>query len=242
MRNIKLIIAAIILCVACKKVEIKDALSDMKVSQTEITADGQSTITVSVTLSEKSSTDRRNVIFSTSAGVFTSSGSSKYTAAAEYIEGVLIAKATLKAPMKPGTIKIEVKPEFDSSIKEFTLSESVTANASVPTSILLDPSALGIASNFMSEVTLKGTLKNSKGKFVSEGYKVVFEDFLQSGGPANGQFRKLKNTTSDSSYVSAIYGASQYPIGTVLKLKTTVLDESGNKTAIADSVLLTINL
>lgn len=241
MKNYILLFTIAFVLICCTKdAEVNDVLQNLKLNQSEVFADGQSTISISVELSNKSSTDRRNVIFSASGGVFTGSGSNKHTVKAEYENGILTAKTTLRVSTQPGTIKISVQPEFDSPIKEFILTDSAIAKVSQPFSIKLEPSSLGIASNSLTEVQLTGNLKNSSGKFVSKGSMVLFEDFV-TGGPANGNFRSIQNMTTDSSKVSATYGAGTYPIGTLIKIRATVLDGSGLATNIKDSILLTIN-
>lgn len=227
--------------ISCKKdIIISDALTNFKISQREVLADGQSTVALSVQLSNKSSSDRRNVVFTTSAGTFAVSGSNKYTSKAEYENGNLIAKATLKSSTQPGVIKITVQPEFDSPIKEFVLSDSLVAKQSIPASIKLEPASFGIGSNFINEVFLTATLKSSTGKFVSKGYNVLFEDFILNSS-ANGRFRALSGATADSSKVTVFYSASNYPITTQIKLKGTLLDANGLRTSIADSVFININ-
>jgi hypothetical protein len=242
MRTVSIFLTTIILVIAsCKKdVKISDALNNFKLSEREILADGHSTVSVSVELSDKSSTDRRNVVFSTSSGVFTSSGNNKYTAKAEYENGILVAKSTLKSPTQPGVIKITVQPEFDSPVKEFFLTDSIVAKQSIPASIKLEPSSFGIAANFVNEIFLTATLKNSNGKFVSKRYNVLFEDFVLNS-LAIGRFRALSGATTDSSKVTGFYSSSNYPLTTQIKLKGTILDANGLRTSISDSIIISIN-
>ena len=177
MRYLTFFLLAVITLTNCKReVPVDKVLKNLTFSKPEISADGQSTVSVSVEVSNKSSDDRRTVIFSVSSGVFTASGNNKYTAKAEYESGILIAKATLRVSTKPGYLVVSVKPEFDSPIKEFVVTDSIPAIKSVPFSIKLGASAFGIASNHLNEVFITGKLLNASGKFVSEGYNVLFED------------------------------------------------------------------
>lgn len=235
-------ILIILLCVlqnCSKDVSTDQVLKNLQLSTHEVAADGQSTVSARVELPDKTSSDRRTVIFSTSSGVFTSSGTNKLTARADFTDGVLKASATLIAPTQPGTIVISVKPEFDSQQSEFMLSDSVIASSSVPVSLDLEPSAFGIAANHLNEVFITGKLKNASGKFVSNGYRVLFEDLI-AFTPANGQFRNLQAITADSSMVSTYYSAFAHPIGTQIKIRGTLLHPNGQKT-LADSIFLTIN-
>lgn len=232
-----LIIPLFILLISCgDDAEIDDVFQNLQVSPSEALADSKSTVNVSVEINEKSSSDRRKIIFKTSSGSFASSGSSSATVEAKYENGILMAKAVLKAGTKAGEVKISVEPEFDSSVKEFVDSRSINLLPSIPSSLKLEPSSYGLASNFLSEVKIIGYLKNSKGNFVSEGYTVSFSDFLQDGTPAEGMFRDVHLKTVDSSKVSCIYSAKQYPIGTKIKIVATVSDLN-----ISNNLILTIN-
>lgn len=245
MKHIGIIIIFLPLLLAgCGKeqTDISDVFGPLNIPENTVSADGQSTVKVSVKLSDKTSTDRKSVIFSTSAGVFTVSGTKEQNVIAEFENGEIIARATLRAPFSPGEITVSVKPAFDSPVKEFTVSGVITAVASDPESIKLEPSASGIGSNFINEIWLNGFVKNKDNKNVSSGVKVLFEDELLSGAPAGGSFRDVTTTTGDSSKVSAWFGAPLLPIGTRIKLRATVLDTNGSKTNIADSVFITINL
>ncbi|AYB32019.1 hypothetical protein [Chryseolinea soli] len=224
-----------------ENVEVGDVLYNLKLEEKETPADGQSTIKITVNLNDRSSADRRSVIFATTAGTFTSSSTSKYTAKAEFLDGLLTATATLRAPVSPGKIGISVQPEFDSPIKDFIVSDTIEAVKSSPATIHLEASALGLSGNFLTEVRLEGLLKNDKGKNVSKGAKVAFEDFLQDGTKANGRYRQLQLASSDTSYVTSYYGAPFYPIGTNIKIRVTVLNDVGAKTNVKDSLLLTVN-
>jgi hypothetical protein len=234
----------LIVLAACGKerATVAEVFYPIVLGDSTIAADGQSTVSVSVRLSDEAAADRKTVVFSTTGGSFTVSGNSKQTVKAEFENGQVIARAVLRAPFRPGVIDISVQPEFDSPVQEYVVKASVTALRSLPASIKLEPSALGIASNFTGEVRLVGSVKNSAGKNVSSDVEVVFDNELQNGAPANGRFREARMVTGDSSKVSAWYGASLLPIGTTIKIRATVLDADKNRTAISDSTFITINL
>lgn len=227
---------------SCEKdIEDTQIFTDLILDPDEILADGESAIQISVAINEKASSDRRNFIFSTTAGVFAGSGKNKDTSKAEYVDGVLTAKAVLKAPFSAGQYSVTVKPEFDSPIREFQLSKMFTAKISTPATIKLEPSRFGITSNFGNEVFLDGFLKSKNGKNVSSGVSVIFQDKLPNGDPALGRFRDQKLVTTDSSKVSTYYSVPSYPIGTTIKITATVLDENGVKTNVEDIISITIN-
>jgi hypothetical protein len=240
-KQIQLMFFMIALCACDEDVEVADVLFNLKISDTQIVADGQSTVRISVNIPDRSTPDRRNVIFTTTAGVFTSSSAGKYTAKTEFLDGVLTATATLRAPTSPGKIAVSVQPEFDSPIKEFIVADTIEAVRSNPSTILLETSSFGISPNFLTEVKLTGLLKNSKGNNVSKNVKVLFEDILLDGRAANGRHRELQSLSNDTSYVSSYYSVPAYPIGTTVKIRATVLDDIGIKTLIKDSLIVTVN-
>lgn len=241
MKNSILLFILCFLVAGCNKdPKLQDIFGALTIEPNEVLADGRSLITVSVEVKE-SSADRRNVVFSTSAGTFTTSGTTKQTVKAEYENGVLKATAMLRAPLKAATMEISAQLEFDSPVGDFTTKGTATALFSEPATIYIIPSVSGLASNHLNEVLLTGILKNEKGNFVSSGVGVRFDDELLSGLPAGGVFRNLQTTTADSSKVSASYSAPMYPIGTRIKIRSTVLDANGQLTNIKDSIFLTIN-
>ena len=224
-----------------KEAAVKDVLNNLTLTRRKMEADGQSISVVSVTVSEETDSDRRSVIFNTDKGVFTTSGKSKETVKTEFVNGVLIARASLRAPLEPSTIKVSVQPEYDSPIREYVLTDSITLAPSIPTAFTLETLRFGIGTNFSSEVRLIGNLRNASNRFVSRNNTVLFEDLLLNGAPAGGRFGRRQVLSNDTSRVSTFYAASILPVGTTIKIRGTVLDANGRKTPVADSVLLTVN-
>src|SRR5690606_27620802 len=217
---------------------ISNVYSSIIVDKSELFADGKSTATITVELNSKTSQDRRNVIFTTNVGSFSNDFKKKTTIKASFVDGKLIAKATIIAPTILKKIIIKIEPEFDSNLKEYFSTVEIDVKESEPAKIVLTPSNLGIEANFNSEVIVIGTLFNIESKSVSDGNRVIFEDILENGESANGLFRALSDTTVDSSRVSCIYGASNHPIGTKIKIRGTILDRESKFTSISDSILL----
>lgn len=243
MKKLALLLLGVSALVGCQdEVPVAEVLSQLTLTPRSLPADGQSTAQISVTLPKATSADRRSVIFSTSRGVFAASGTDKYTAKAEFVNGELVARATLRAPLQPGGIGVTAQLEYDSPIRDYALTDSLHASPSVAASLVLEPSRSGIAANFVNEVRVVGSLRNADNRYVSRNTRVLFEDRLLSGAPANGRFRNRQLLSNDTSRVSTFYGAAAYPIGTTIRIRGTVLDAKGAKTAVADSVLLTINL
>lgn len=242
MKKLIIILSAGIMCVACKK-EAEEAdtfLTGFELDKTVALADGKTVVTATLEI-KGSSSDRRNVIFKASSGTFKDSGKDTYTAKPEYESGKLIARASFKVPFSPGTVTIVAKPEYDSPLAEYEIQKTLVLQTSEPDALLIQTSSYGIAANYLNEVNISGTLKNKNKDGVSEGYKVVFEDFLLNDAPANGKFRLQRTATGDSSNVRTLYAAPAYSIGTGIKIKCTLLDAAGAKTGTFDVVTLTVN-
>ncbi|RSK38993.1 hypothetical protein [Hymenobacter perfusus] len=242
MKQLVFLFLAAGLLTGCEKdVPVGDVLQAFTVSPRTLEADGQSTAEVSVKLPPETSADRRNVVFTAGKGLFSPAGTAKYTAKAEFINGELIAKATLRMPLQPGSVEVTAQLEYDSPVQEYALKDVIEATPSVPASLVIEPNRFGLGTNFTGEVRLVGTLRNTQRRNVSTGNRVLFEDFLPSGTRANGRFRNNQLQSNDTSRVSTVYAASAYPLGTTIKVRGTVLDANGLKTRVADSVLLTVN-
>ncbi len=222
----KALVAIAFLAFACnEEVSVEDIFSDFKLSAETIPADGQSTIDVSVNVNENSSADRRTVLFKTTGGAFTTSEKSEQSVKAIYVEGVLMAKARLRAPISDGAFKITVEPEFNSPIKTYSLEKNVTTTPSVATKILVETSATGIAPNAGTEVRVTGTLLNASGRWVTKNTTVEFQDMIGSGS-AGGIFRNAALTSSDTSTVVAWYAASNHAPGTQITITVRLKDSN----------------
>ena len=224
-----------------KEVEVSDALLNFTSSKSTILADGKSTLELSVVIPKNTSADRRSLIFKTSKGKFEASKSKEHTVEANFVNGELTAKTKLRSSTEHSPFIVSVEPSFDSPIKEFILFDTIKTEFSNATSIELETSSFGISSNFLSEVTLIGKLKNSEGNFVSKGIEVLVYDKLEDDSEAHGQFRQSSLVTKDSSTIKTIYSSNNFPIGTKIKIIAIVLDSLGKVTPITDSLLLTIN-
>jgi hypothetical protein len=222
-------------------VKTKEVLTDMTVSPETISGSGQSSAIITVLLSDDASADRRNVKFRSSAGTFDSTGKSEAVVKAEYVEGKLTATAKLAGPNFPTKITITAEPEFNSPVKEYSITREIDVTPSLANTISLNPSRMGLASNFRNEVLLKATILNQEGKWVSSGTPVIFRDELPDGTPAQGRFRDVVRLSNDSSYTSSVYSAGPLPVGTNVSIIAAVVDTNGNETMISDTILLTIN-
>ncbi|TDO94939.1 hypothetical protein [Flavobacterium sp. 245] len=241
MKKVVLYFSVLLLFSCTPSADIDQVFTDFSISAEEIPADGQSMVNITVKLNDKTDVDRRNVIFKTSGGIFISSSKDTEVIKAEYEQGRLVAKTTLKVSTKPGNITLSVAPEYDSKVADFVLEKTIAAVPSKVSSLNVEPSSFGIGSNYLTEVQITGNLRNSAGKFVSNGHKVVFNDFLADGSSAGGAFREVQAETGAESKVSCYYAATQYPIGTAITIRCTVVDENNLPTALASVVKLTIN-
>jgi hypothetical protein len=224
------------------KIELSEVFTEIDFSKEVVEADGQSTVTATVKLKEDASPDRRNVVFKITGGTFLATSNEKATIRAEYEGGELLAKVKFRPSTVPGTITVSAEPEFDNQSQDFVISKTISSTKSVPESLKLETSGFAISSNFSTEVLLTASLRNKDNRYVSKGYKILFDDELSVGTKAMGRYRFLQSETLDSSKVTVKYAAAGFPIGTNIKIRCTLLDAEGKRTAVRDSLFLTINL
>ncbi len=240
----KIILAFIVLGIySCKRENIiaSTVINSLYISNHTPYADGTTIVKISVAIDSIADPTKSSVIFSTNAGTFLSTNDTIITQAATFQSGHLIANVSLRVPMTVGKIIIKAYPAVSSPYFTFLLKDSIMLVRAVPDQIVLTPSALSIASNFGSEVSLTGALSFQM-KNVSTGDKVLFEDYYPGGAKLGGSFRAVKDTSDITSTVSAAYSiGATLPAGTSFFLKCTYLDASGNRTNIKDSTLITVN-
>lgn len=241
MKNYILIWIMALLLTACvkNKVDTDKVITGLTLSSHSIPADGATKITLTVKLNYEAEPGKRGVIFKVSSGNFANGANNTITVQADYDKDALTAKAVYIAPLSGKKIYFSIMPDIVDKEK-YTLYDSITVTPSVPFSIRINPSSFGLKSNFVSEDTVKAAIRNADGGLVSSNTTVVFEDVLSNHNPANGQFRSVSASSDASASVSAIYSIGTVPVGTIIYLKSTVLDGSGNKTNIKDSVKITI--
>lgn len=235
-------IISLVLTGSCKRNNVNpgDVISNLFISNRTPNADGNTVISISATLNNQADADKNSVIFTATSGQFITANDTIITQKAIYQSGNLTATVRLKMPLTEGKIIIKAYPATASPYFTFLLKDSINTQKVTPDQLVLTPSALGIASNFMSEISLSGTLYNQK-KSVSTGNKVIFEDYYSGGSPVGGRYRALRDTTDLTSTVSAGYSVGTLPVGTTFYIKCTWLDASGHKTSIKDSTLITVN-
>lgn len=246
MNQLLKILAAGLLVVlwGCKKdiVAEKDVFNSLQLSRTTAVGDGSQTVSIVCEINPDATEDKLEFILRTSMGQFTENKDSKLVKKPEFKNGKLVIEATAQVPQNSGTMVISVEPNQPYDTRDFIIKDSVIVSKSVPATMKLQPSVLGIGSNLLSEVLVTGLLSNANGGKVSTGYKVRFEDkLLNGGGPANGRFREQATSSNAESKVSTYYGSVGQPIGTDIWIKASVLDDAGNSILPADSVLVRIN-
>ena len=244
MNRISIGLLMAVILAGCQKVnqDTNQVLTGLKLTTYQMDADGTATDTVTVQLNANADATRRNVRFSASPYGKWIGGDSTISVKAVFQNNLLIARAVFLVSNTPGNIQIQARPDLpDVSNNNYTQSANLVTKTSNVSVIKLTPSGFGINSNYLSEVTLTGTLTNAKGFMAVAGTNVVFEDTLAGGGPAGGSFRTLVTASNASSQVSAIYSVGTYPIGTKVTIRVTVLDATGAKTTISDNIQLTIN-
>lgn len=234
------IIAIALLFSACKadEITVEDVINELKVSDHKPLADGSTVIDLTVKLNSEADADKRNVVFRASAGGFFPASDTIAAQKANFEGTELIARIKYKVPSSPKTIVFTVQPEIRSKIGDFILKDEIISQVSLPTSLILTPSAVSVATNYAGEIQLTALLKNGN-KNASADCKVVFEDYFVDGAPVNGRYRQKKESTDATSQATTFYSPGNLPPGTSFYIRCTYVDESNNKTSIFNTCLIT---
>jgi hypothetical protein len=246
MKRIYLNFLFLLLATSCIKHDVQpgDLLSPMTFSTKQVQADGTSLITVSTVINANSDSTKRTVVFTTKYGSWVGGKDSTISKKATYINQQLVASVQYKAPSSvvgQGMDTINAKMYLPAEKQDYSQTDYIKVTASTPTKLVVSASAFSVKVNFGSEITVTGTLTNSQGNPVSLGSVVVFENRFDDQTAVNGRFRQQQLSSNAQSTVSAIYSPGNVATGRNIWLSCFLLDSSGNKTAIKDSVLITTN-
>ena len=239
-KYISFILATIILS-GCKvdKIKLDQVINKLVISDKKPLADGGTIVDISVELNGEADPDKRNVVFKSTGGTFLVTNESSITQKAVYENQALIARVKLKIPPSPGTITITALPEIRSVYQDYILTDSLKSSPSLPSSIAITPSSFSVFTGFAGEIQITGLLKNG-GNNVSTNSKVIFEDYDLNRNPIHGRYRLKKDKSDASSTVSTMYSPGFLPVGSSFYVKCTYIDQSGNKTNVKDSCLITV--
>lgn len=232
-----LFIAVFSLLCACKAsvVPPSEVISALKTSGSNYQADGTSVIDVWVTINKDADADKRSVIFSSNIGTFLPSNDTTSTVTAGFENGQLIARTKFKMPLAGGALYIKARPATINRLANYQISDTLQIGPSVPATLKLLPSSLGVKTGFTNEVTLTATLKNSSGNSVSAGTSVLFENI-----PAVGAFRMIRDTTDATSTAARTFTAGNTVAPATVMIRCTYIDKTGARTAIKDSCIINI--
>lgn len=225
---------------ACKPEAItpSEVISNVEISNRSPWADGTSVIDISVNLNKHADADKRNVIFRTSSGVFLPANDTIITQKANFENGNLVAKVKFKVPATARTVYFTIRPEIRSAETDFILSDSLETKTSIPTDLIITPSAFSVFTNYAGEIQVSALLKNGT-RNASSDCQVIFEDYFPNGTPVNGRYRQKREKTDGNATVSTYYSPGNIPAGTSFFLKCTYIDTLNKKTSIKDSSLIT---
>ncbi|MCX2451404.1 hypothetical protein OQX61_08985 [Pedobacter sp. PLR] len=240
MKNLSVLVLLLLLFNSCKKEKVisTDLIRSLKVSATEVPADGSSTLYVTAEINEDSDPDRRIVVFTSNNGSFGEKGDSTISQKAIFEGEKLISRVQFKAPISTGTITIKARVDLSNEKRDFTKMVSVQALSSIPDKLTLTASSFSVMVKYGNEISIIGQLVNNSNKFVSKGNKVIFSDSYEDGTPVNGFYRQLQLSSNASSNVSATYTPGEIGVGKRIWLKCHLLDENGRNTTIKDSILI----
>jgi len=213
--------------------EPHEIIHSLYISNKTPLANGTSLVEISVQLNPDADEDKRSVVFHVSDGKFIENQDTVITKEAEYINERLVATVKFLVPIYETKIYLSAKPASSSRYNSFLLKGSIKNIKVIPTAIQLTPSAFSVPTAFGGEVSLIGILKNNGN--VTQGAKVIFEDFSATGKPINGRYRATRSSTDVNSTVSTYYSPGNIPPGERIIIICTYMDSLNNKTQIKDS-------
>lgn len=215
-----------------------DLVNNLTFSAKQVLADGTSLVTITAVINSDADPATRTVLFTTSSGSFVGGTDSTISKGATFENEKLIARVQLKAPLTPGSIVVKAKMVLPNEKRDFTVSDSIQAQPSLPSSLILSASAFAVKINFGGEVTLQGQLLNASGNPVSLGTNVSFDDRYENGAPVNGRFRAKQASSNSTSTVSAIYSPGAVAANQKIWIYCYVTTPPGVPTTVKDSVLI----
>lgn len=236
MRYSIILISAVMFLSSCEEtIVVTDLIRELRASDMIFEADGSSIIEVTAVLNKDADNDKRTVEFVTSSGSFKDGVNGKIQQKAELINGELIAKVILIAPMQPGEIKVNAQVLLNDLRDEYVSELTITATTSSPDKIDLSADGFSVLNNFQSEIELTGVLLNGTKK-VSLETVVTLKDYFEDGTAVNGSFRNEMLESDINSKVRATYSPGQVTPDQFIIIQATVLDTNGNPTLLQDEI------
>lgn len=232
-----------VLFYGCKKTPVttEQIVKNLTVTPKNADADGTSVIDVSCELNSDATSDRKEILFKISSGMFAENKDQKIIKKAEFENGVLLVRTQIVVPQRAGKIIITAEPNNAELKQDYILKDSVILLRSNAATIKAETDSFAVSSNFKSDVQITGVLLNGNGRKVSNGTRVLFEDFFAGGNPVSGRYRNVSASSNSDSKVFCTYSPGYVPVGSNIYIKITVLDDAGNKTNIRDSVFINVN-
>ncbi|SDF55203.1 hypothetical protein [Chitinophaga filiformis] len=243
-KNTIFFLCIIFFWVSCKKDDVTtaDIFIGLQLSTATAVGDGNQLVKIICEVNPNISKSKQEFVLKTSLGTFPENGKAEIIKKPEFKNGKFVIESSVQVTLSPGTMVISVEPNLPEEKTDYIIKDSVAITKSVPSLLKLQSSALGIGSNFQTELLLTGILSNANGGKVSTGYTMKVEDFLTGYVPANGRLREMNYRSNAESKINIYYGIGNLPIGTTVMLRAILLDENGNETTIKDSLLIGINL
>lgn len=235
------ILLMLIIAFGCKKEEsisLDDVIS-IHTTKDSVLADGTTIIELTAYINNNASDSKRDVLFSTGSGQFKSNNSNEVTVKSSKLNGIFSATAKLIAPSTLGDFYVFAQPAVDGIKGQYVASKAIIVSSSQVACIILSTNSFGVRNNFNGEIKLSGQLQNSFGNGVTDGVKVILEDFYEDSTPVGGIF-KNKALTSTNSVISAKYSPGIISPNQFIYIRVSVLKENGDTTNITSTIKIYI--
>jgi len=216
-------------CVEDEAPAISDVIT-MKLSKSEVKADGSSTVKVTLELNADTDPTLRTVVVKSTGGSFVDGEGTKISTKAIKRNEKVLAEVFWRAPASSGKVGIWAEPELPEFGGLYVVSDTIAVVASPPKTISLTADAFSVYTHFDSELTLSGRLRNEEGNGVDKGTKVQLMDYFEDfGGSPGGSFRAESLSSDGESKFSAIYSPGAISPDQYIWLVATALDAAGNE-------------
>jgi len=230
----------VILTAGCKKTVMVNDIIELQITNKQIIADGASIDTIYGHIPINAIATNREILFKTSTGLFQNNADTISISAnlTNIQNNKITAAAILTSSLRIG---LDTIIAYTYSVPQYSDSATINLTPSLPDSISLESSSFLVQPGYQSDVTITGQLFSKTGGMVSQGYKVLFNDFYKDHTPVNGSYMDPQNISNNLSQVSVVYSPGLVADSTFMYISGTVVDSMNVPLAKPDTIQLFIS-
>jgi hypothetical protein len=247
MKYLKIVLLSLVItsCYPEDSVRPEDVIDFTVFPTDNVLAEGTTKHKIKVVMDKNTDLSLRTLKFECTSGLFVGSSTEKpreLETKAKFFDNEIFAEIEWIASSSPGVVTISCDPVIENKQGLYAVEKNLTTTKSEVATLTLSVNAFSVHNNFDSEVTITGSLKNSKKGGVSSGVTVKFTDiYVSNQTPVGGRYRAEILESGTSSTVSAIYTPGNIVAGQDIYIIGTVMDGDVPLTSInQDTVVLQI--